>query len=212
MEVRLGEARSEGGVAGVRFRTLSLASSRAVRVLGAAVAGWCALWATLGVLVGHDLWILARVGETTVGAAGAHNGAISPLLGAVLGHGGDSLAEGGHLWAHAMRSLGVVLPIALVALTTLPAIALYVEFRRRWGIERAALMRRLGPSRDPAFERYLAHVALASVPYERLLEWSVDPWGDLEAGRFGALADAELARLGIARPAERARIEAAVSA
>ena len=39
------------------------------------------------------------------------------------------------------------------------------------------------------------------MPYGRLLELGPDPWARLEAGEVRDLADAELERLGLRRPA-----------
>jgi hypothetical protein len=53
---------------------------------------------------------------------------------------------------------------------------------------------------DPQFIGYLAHGAVARLPYARLIGTTRDPWGDLAAGRHHELAAAELRRLGIEPP------------
>jgi hypothetical protein len=55
-----------------------------------------------------------------------------------------------------------------------------------------------------ALFEFLAHRATENLRYHVLRDVTHDPWGDLEAGRHEALAEAELAWLGIrTRPAVR---------
>lgn len=48
-------------------------------------------------------------------------------------------------------------------------------------------------------DRYLAAQALSTLPLSRLLQYVDDPCGELTDGRAHALADAELAHLGLRR-------------
>ena len=57
-----------------------------------------------------------------------------------------------------------------------------------------------GSGGDPAFEQYLARRAVDVLPWDRLRAISPDPWRDIANGEYRALADAELARLGLTRP------------
>lgn len=58
---------------------------------------------------------------------------------------------------------------------------------------------------DPVeLDRALAHRALHTLPYRRVLAVSADPWADVVAGRYADLAAAELARAGLTRPSRPA--------
>jgi hypothetical protein len=46
----------------------------------------------------------------------------------------------------------------------------------------------------------LARRAVDTLPWDRLRELSDDPWRALAVGDYSALADAEIARLGLSRP------------
>jgi hypothetical protein len=87
-----------------------------------------------------------------------------------------------------------------------PIVTLYAPFRisRRRdlrAIRRAA--RQAGG--DPGFEEFLARRAAENLPYHRLREVTPNPWRDLEEGRYQALAEAELRRLGLRRMARARR-------
>ncbi len=52
---------------------------------------------------------------------------------------------------------------------------------------------------DVGLESFLAHRAAHHLSYRRLRKVTEEPWSDLEAGRYDALARAELHRMGVAR-------------
>lgn len=56
------------------------------------------------------------------------------------------------------------------------------------------------PGEDPALDRYLARRAVAALGWDELRALTPDPWGAVDRGECRALADAELARLGLRRP------------
>lgn len=94
---------------------------------------------------------------------------------------------------------------ALLGLLTflLPAVAVLA----RHVPDRIADIRRLtaaasaiGPALTPDRERTLAMRAAYGLPYERLMRYSSDPLGDLEAGRYDGLVAAALDDAGL-RPA-----------
>jgi hypothetical protein len=87
------------------------------------------------------------------------------------------------------------IPSLLVLLVTLPGrIASARQVRRA----RLALT---APDAEQR-QRLLAVRALLTLPDETLFAYTADPGGDLVAGRFAALASAELEAMGI-RPPER---------
>jgi phosphate starvation-inducible protein PhoH len=88
-----------------------------------------------------------------------------------------------------------VLPGALV-------LVLYLPVRSRWRRDVRAVADALADSAgDPAFERYLARRAVAALAWDEVRGVAPDPWGALDRGDVRALADAELSRLGLSRPA-----------
>jgi hypothetical protein len=78
---------------------------------------------------------------------------------------------------------------------------LYLPVRVRWRRYVGALASALPDfAGDPVFESYLARRAADTFPWDRLRELSDDPWRAIANGDYRALADAELARLGLQRP------------
>ena len=92
--------------------------------------------------------------------------------------------------------------VAGLAVGLLPAaivLLLYLPVRLRWRRDVAAVAAALpGAAGDPALDVYLARRAVASLPWDGLRAVAPDPWGAVERGDCRALADAELARLGLA--------------
>ena len=87
-----------------------------------------------------------------------------------------------------------ILPAAL-------ALFLYLPVRVRWRRYVKSVAEALpGSAGDPAFEQYLARRATDTLPWDRLRDLSGDPWRAIADGDYRALADAELARLGLSRP------------
>ena len=91
----------------------------------------------------------------------------------------------------------------------LPAVAVL----SRYLPDRIASVRRLtaatraigGPSLTPERERSLAARAAYGLPYERLMRFTRDPLGDLEAGRYEGLVAAALDDAGLRRGAAQGR-------
>lgn len=202
-------------------RALSQSSSgRAVRVLDAGLAVWMVAWIVLGFAIGREVRHLTRLSDTVVTAGRAVQetgqalrslegipfvgGRIAELDRRIEAAGRSAVASGRESRA-SIGNLAVLLTVAIAVIPTVPVLALYAPFRisrRREvrAIRRAA--RQAGG--DPAFDEFLARRAAENLPYHRLREVSENPWRDLEEGRHRALADAELARLGLRR-ASRAR-------
>jgi hypothetical protein len=193
-----------------------LLSARAVRWIDIGVIAWVVAWAALGVLMWHDIRAQSQLSDNVikVGIAvkdtGQALGVVGglPLVGGSIGEfaarigkmGAEVEASGqdsqaGIERAAVIAGLGVgLLPAAMILLLYLPV---RVRWRRCVAAVADALPRSAG---DPAFEQYLARRAVDVLPWNRLRELSDDPWGALAAGDCRALADAELARLGLRRP------------
>lgn len=192
-----------------------LLSARSVRRLDVGVVVWIVVWIVLGVLLWSDLRAQAQLGSDVikVGTAVRDTGqALSvvgglPLVGDQIGEfagrieamgkeveisGQDSRA--GIERAAVIAGLCVgILPAALVLLLWVPA---RIRWQRYVGAIAAALPGAVG---DPALDKYLARRAIDALPWDALRAISPDPWNDVAVGEYGALADAELERLGLRR-------------
>jgi hypothetical protein len=190
-------------------------------VLDSLLVLWIALWLWAGISVARQVARLdalsntaGQVGHTVVGVGDALRGL--PLIGGQLAGPADSVRAAGRdtiRSAQDARSdvhrLAWGLGAAIALIPTLPLLALYLPPRVAGERERNALRRTLADGPPERVDELLAHRALVHLPYRRLLRVSTDPAGDLAAGRHRALADAELARLGVRRPRELLRADRA---
>lgn len=189
---------------------------RTVHLLDGVVVFWCVLWCVLGVWTGVTLWQAADVGDTvsasgeTLATVGGGLESLSDLpvigdrpgeIGAeVVRNAADIVARGAEVKGQ-LRLLGVFLGIALVGIPVAPVLGLYLPLRVRRAREVGSIRQQLRDhADDPGFDRYLADRARASLPYREVARLDPTP-GSRDGDR--ALADAELARLGIARTPDR---------
>ncbi len=195
---------------------IRLFNSRTVRWLDVGVVVWLVVWAALGVLIWHDIRAQAQLSENVVkiGSAVADTGdALGvvggiPLVGGSIGSFADKIKKTGQdVMASGQASHSGILRVAIVSgigVGVLPALLLlllYVPVRLAWRRDVNAVRAGLAASAgDPAFEHYLARRAVDVLPWDGLHAVSGDPWREIAAGDFRALADAELARLGLRRP------------
>ncbi|HEX9411687.1 MAG TPA: hypothetical protein VF986_08350 [Actinomycetota bacterium] len=200
-------------------------SGRAIRVLDAGLVVWMVAWVVLGIAIGREVRHLTRLSDTvvTAGRAVQETGqALQTLEGVPFVGGriaaldrriqaaGRSAVVSGEESRASIGNLAVLLTVTIAVIPTVPILALYAPFRisRRRdvrAVRRAAKRAAKRAADDPAFEEFLARRAAQNLPYHRLREVSSNPWRDLEEGRYRALADAELRRLGIGRTARRLR-------
>jgi hypothetical protein len=193
-----------------------LLSARSVRWLDAGVAIWIVVWIVLGVLIWSDIRAQAQLSNdvikvgTAVKDTGQALGVVGglPLVGDRIGEFADRIeAMGTEVEASGQDSQDGIQRTAVIAgvcVGVLPAamvLLLYLPARLRWkryvGAIAAALR---GAAGDPALEQYLARRAVDALPWDSLRAISPDPWRDIAHGECGALADAELERLGLRRP------------
>ena len=196
-------------------------SGRAIRVLDAGLVVWMVAWVVLGIAIGREVRHLTRLSDTvvTAGRAVQETGqALQTLEGVPFVGGriaaldrriqaaGRSAVVSGEESRASIGNLAVLLTVTIAVIPTVPILALYAPFRisRRRDV-RAVRRAAKRAADDPAFEEFLARRAAQNLPYHRLREVSSNPWRDLEEGRYRALADAELRRLGIGRTARRLR-------
>ncbi|MCX6365002.1 MAG: hypothetical protein NTW58_12720 [Actinobacteria bacterium] len=193
-----------------------LLSARSVRWIDIGVVVWVIVWAALGVLIWHDIRAQTQLSGDVikVGTAVKDTGqALStvgglPLVGGSIGDFAAKIEKmGAEVEASGQDSQAGIERIAVIAglgVGILPAamiLFLYLPVRVRWRRYVGAVADALpGSGGDPVFEQYLARRAADVLPWDRLCALSDDPWRAIASGDYRALADAELARLGLRRP------------
>jgi hypothetical protein len=192
------------------------AGARLIRVLDVAAVVWMATWIVLGFLVAREVRHLRELSDTVVvaGVAVEETGDLLaslegvPFVGSQVGdvaervrEAGRSARASGAASRDSTQNLSVLLGLSIGLIPTLPLLGLYAPLRVAWTRETRAVRRALAarPS-DPVLTEFLARRAVATLPYHELQAVSPDPFRDLEEGRFEALADRELERLGLSRP------------
>jgi hypothetical protein len=197
-------------------------STRTVWAIDALVVVWVVTWIVLAVLIRNEIRNLNSLSDTVAVAGGAvkdtgaalHDLEALPFVGEQIGRVADQIdAAGDSAVASAAQSrtsisrLSVLLTIAIAVIPTVPVLAAYAPVRvSRFREVRAVRRAAAGAGDDPAFQEFLARRAAENLPYHRLRQVTPNPWRDLEAARYGPLAEAELRRLGLrrARPGEDA--------
>lgn len=176
-------------------------------------AFWLLLWLVVGLFVGVQVWQLADISNAATSSAHAVDQAGQALesLGNLPVVGQETSRLGGQVRAAAhdvqanaeqtrqdVHRLSILLALSIALVPATPFIALYLpprlaRRRRVRDVEKALARGGL----DPALEAYLAHCAVTELRYGELVAVSSDPVGDLVSGRHSALADVQLARLGL---------------
>jgi len=192
-----------------------LPGGRAVLLTDALALAWVMLWILLGLVVAEAVRELtgltdgfALIGESLGDAADAVAAIELPLVGGGLDGAAGSLRDAGRDVAASGESsrasierTAAVLGLAVALVPSLPLVIGYLPPRLGRARETGALRQLLRDGAgDPALERFLAHRAVETLTYRELRRVSPRPWRDLEEGRYEALADAELDRLGVRRP------------
>jgi hypothetical protein len=169
------------------------------------------VWAVAGITLGREIQQLAEVtnsardaGRATQSAADALDSlSDAPVVGGAIGDSADRIRstgqgaiDGAEEGRTRIRRLGVIVGALIAIVPTLPLLVLYLPDRQAELRDRRRILKALRKG-DPGIEALLATRAVAHVPYRVLLRVSPDPAGDLQAGRHGPLADAELRRLGL---------------
>jgi hypothetical protein len=192
------------------------AGVRLIRLLDAAVVVWVAAWIVLAVFVGREVRNLRELSDTVVvaGVAVEETGDLLgslgsvPFVGSQVGGVAERVREAGRSAQASGRDsrdstgdLSILLALSIGLIPTLPLLGLYAPLRIAWTREARAVRRALAASPDDrVLNEFLARRAVANLPYEDLRAVSANPFGDLAEGRFDALADQELERLGLRRP------------
>ncbi|HET6495231.1 MAG TPA: hypothetical protein VFH61_07715 [Thermoleophilia bacterium] len=193
-----------------------LLKARTVRWIDVAVVAWIVVWIALGALIWHDILAQSRLSDNVIkmGLAMKDTGeALAVVGGLPLVGGGISdfayriTATGAEVESSGRDSRDSITRVALVSgfgVAVLPAamaLFLYLPVRIGWRRDVAAIAAALArQGGDVGLERYLAQRAVDALPWDRLCTLSDDPWRAIAEGDYRALADAELARLGLVRP------------
>lgn len=184
-----------------------------LRTLDGVVVFWCVFWLVVGGWVGYELWQLSRLGTSLAEAGRGLDDAGRalqelrgiPIIGSTPGSIGDEVRAAaqeatlrGMSAAGSTRRLAVLLGLTTALVPLIPVLWLYLPRRRAH--ERDVALVRLVLDGDPAeADGYLASRALRTHRYDELQRVADQPWRDYHAGRHRALADLELARLGLQR-------------
>ncbi len=193
-----------------------LLSARAVRRLDVGTVIWVVVWVALGVLMWQDIdgqtqlaGDVVKVGEAvqnTGQALGVVGGL--PLVGGSIGEFagkiealGKEVTVSGQTSQDGIHRVALIAGLAVGILPAALALFLYLPVRMRWRRHVKAVADALPQAAgDPAFEHYLARRAVDALTWDELRAVSGDPWKAMANGDYRALADAELARLGLSRP------------
>jgi hypothetical protein len=192
-------------------------SARLIHVLDAAAVLWAVAWIVLAVIVGREVRNLRELSDTVVlaGVAVEDTGELVasledvPFLGGQVGdvatrvqEAGASAQESGEESRDSTEDLSVLLALSIGLIPTLPLLGLYAPLRLAWTRDARSVRRALAQDpADPRLQEFLARRAVANLSYDEARAVSRDPYGDLEARRFDALAGRELERLGLRRAA-----------
>src|SRR5436190_2461279 len=192
-------------------------SARAMRRLNVALAIWAAFWIGIAAYTAYEVAALRTLSHTVVKAGQATEsmghalaaighlpfvgGRIASLAAQAVAAGASARASGAST-ATTIDHLAVLLGIAIALIPTVPLLALYLPLLRSWRRDRKAVRRAIAQwDGEPGLEAFLAHRALAHMPYHELRQLGYD--GTEGSAPDAALAMAELRRLGLDRRARR---------
>lgn len=190
----------------------------------AATVAWVGLWAVLGLRLFGALAELAGAGrliqdggtglrstggevaEVIQGIPLVGEGASQRVLGA-FGAAADPMIQFGSDVERVLFIIAALLGLLVVAVAVIPWLNRYLPWRieRLRRLNSGARVIRRGQLQAPDAEsrrqlqEVLASRAIHRLEYDRLLEFTADPFGDWKAGRLDALAEAELEAVGLAR-------------
>ncbi len=196
-------------------RGLLDADQQTVRLLDGVVVFWVVFWIAMGALTGVALWRLSRVGTAAVQSGTALEDvgrALQslrqvPVIGDRTGGFGtevrstaQEIRASGQQTTSTMRQLALLLGFSVAIVPATPVFGLYLPLRLARRRDRQQVEAALAAGEGPMVDQFLAHRTVARRPYGVIREVSEDPWQDLHQGRTRALADLELARLGLERP------------
>lgn len=192
--------------------TMRAADSRTLHTWDGVILFWVVLWIVVGAWTGITLWQAADTGDTisssgrsiaTVGDSLAGLADV-PLVGGKPGEIGEQVSQNGaEITARGqeikgqLRQLALLLGLSIVAIPITPVLGLYLPVRLERRREVEGVRRELGRrGLDPSLVDYLSERARGNLPYDMVRP--LVPGGPLDDDGRRRLAEAELARLGIA--------------
>ena len=182
------------------------------------VIAWLAFWSFIGYYVHHLIEILQAVPDA-IDRAGStldaplqdamNRAAQIPIVGswivASIQNASNATAGRAHAVAAALNNLIDVAAIGMALVVAVPPLLLVIGFygfirwraSREMGSARRLVEVAMRQRRGAQLNKALARRALEVVPYRRLVRISPDPLGELEAGRYDALAAEALRSAGL---------------
>lgn len=179
---------------------------------------WLAFWSVLGYYVHHLIEILQAIPDAIDRAGSAldaplqdamNRAAQIPIVGGLIvdriQSASNATAGRAHAIAAALGNLIDVAALGMALAVALPPILLVIGFygfirwraSREMGSAHRVVEEALRQHRGRQLNEALARRALEVVPYRRLVKVSPDPLGELEAGRYDALAAQALRAAGL---------------
>lgn len=196
--------------------SLRSTDQRTVHLFDGVAVFWVVLWLVISLLTAFEIWQLSRLSTTAEKSATAIDRAGEALqslgelpfvgdtpteLGDQVRSAADEIDRSADETKADVRRLSVLLGLAVFLIPVSPILGLYLPLRMARHREVAAIRDALrGLERDDVLEAYLAQRAVQNLSYAELRAVSRDPGRDLDEGRYGALAAAELERLGLDVP------------
>ena len=189
-----------------------LPSAHALRLVDIAMALWVAAWIGLGVAIGINIHQLIGLSHTVsadgkaVQEVGKSLSAVAgvPFVGKAIGStaqqvqsAGASAVASGASSASSIRTLSVLLAVAVALLPSMPVFGFYLPLRLARRRETRAVRKALREhGLDAGLTAFLAQRAVVTLDYDRLRD-AANASGAAGKGQGKRLAAAELRRLGI---------------
>lgn len=192
-------------------------SHRTSRTIDVVLALWLLLWCLVGYALGRTVNELSGLSDGVIGAGEGVADAAGVLGGfadvPIVGSGiqaiadridaiGRGVVDQGEASKDVIFNVSLLIGLVVALGPTVPPIAVWLVIRAPLARERRRIGRALDGG-DPGIEGYLAMRAATRFSYARLSSVTIDPWGDLHAGRHEGLAALEIGRLGLTRRAAR---------
>ncbi len=199
----------------MRLRS-SYSDPTTMRLWDALTFFWVVFWVVVGGWTGYEIWQLTGLSDSVMDAGQALNTAGRalqdlggvPLVGDRTRQLGDQIVgtaagivDNGASSARSIRALSVLIGLAIGVGPIGPVMVVHLPRRRALRRDIADIAETLRThGRTPAVMAHLAHRAMGTFGFFDLLRITPDPAADLAAGRYEALAGAELGRLGMSLP------------
>ncbi len=192
---------------------VAFASPRSLRFYDALITFWVIFWLVIGAWTGLRLWQFAEIGDSVADSGRAAQGtgaAIRELDGIPLIGGpardlgerveqtGARVTREGEMNASRARQTALLLGIVVAIAPSVPVAGMYIVLRRAHRREARALQEAF-ETEPGVVDPVLALRAVLVQSHQQLSDVVPRPYTRLQEGDLRALADAELARIGLRR-------------